>query len=128
MNASDWIPALLALASVVGCSKDEPSPTLAPDVPLSAMAPTPAASAQAPATPAPAVDIDSPKFEQEITEVIAEYEAMKLAEPQAFAKLCTQAGFISSATNLRPDRDRFNRWRAIEKSDCKKAGMKPKPD
>jgi len=38
-------------------------------------------------------------------------------------QICVQAGFVSAAYLQAKDQENYNRWKSIEKSDCRAAGM-----
>ena len=69
-----------------------------------------------------AVDAQMDSTYDKVSEdMIAQYE---IAKKQGDAvQTCVQAGMVSAAYLQAQDETKYNEWKAIEKSDCKAAGI-----
>lgn len=60
-------------------------------------------------------------YEKVSSDMVAQYE---IAKKQGDAmQTCVQAGMVSAAYLQAQDETKYNEWKAIEKTDCKTAGI-----
>lgn len=112
--------ALLALVACKGERQEKPAPVaeLQPVV----ATPAPPAPAAPASTQTRKVDLMTAIHDKVAQDSVDQYEMVKRNKGSA-VELCTYAGLVSAAYLQAKDEENYQKWKSIEKVDCKRAGL-----
>jgi hypothetical protein len=62
-------------------------------------------------------------YAREAQQAVNRYESMREDSRSSKVDVCVQAGLVSSAYLQAQDEPNYTKWKAVQKSDCDKAGV-----